>query len=121
MGSDDSDEMKKDTKDDFAYYEEPGKPIYRFESDIFLENYRQDAFMETVDLVQDLEFADPVFFRQLYDYVYHSAEENRELVNDVYTEFRTGMNDPSRDVALYEKQNFIKKNVIKQKIKQYNI
>jgi hypothetical protein len=97
------------------------KPIYRFQSDLFLENYRQETFMETVEIMQDLEFADPKVIRQLYDYVFHSAEENREMVNEVYLEFQKGMNDPSRAVAFCEKQNFIKKNVNKQRIKQYNI
>ena len=87
---------------------------------VFIENYRQNLFFETTEILQHLEFAHAKVIRQLYDYIYHSAEETREMVYEVGTEFKQGMIDPSREVALQEKQAAIKKMVIKQKIMPYN-
>jgi hypothetical protein len=71
--------------------------------------------METVAILQHLEFAEPRVIRQLFDYIYHSAEETREQVNECYIDFRTGLNDPAREVAFLEKQAFIKKPIMKAK------
>ena len=76
--------------------------------EMFLEEYKHNVFNETTEILQHLEFAQAKVIRQLYDYIYNSAEETREMVYEVGTEFKQGMIDPSREVALQEKQAAIK-------------
>ena len=75
------------------------------------EYLKNNEFMNTFDIVKNLDFAYTTSFRLLYNHKVKEMEEYQELQNEIERDYHNGVMDPSRLVAKIEKQVAIKKNV----------
>lgn len=66
---------------------------------------------QTTDILKELEYAGNAVLPLLFDYRVQCAEENNEVAIDIEREYRSGMMDPSRTVALQERLAAVRKNV----------
>ena len=68
-----------------------------------------------VETLREIEYANPQTLPLLYQYKYKIKEEDEEQANEVTQEYKSGMMDPSRDAAKFEKTRMTKKSVGKKK------
>lgn len=55
--------------------------------------------------------------RKFYDYYVNCQEDERVQIDEIKNEYKSGMMDPCREAAMFEKSTAIKKPVIKSKMK----
>ncbi len=67
-------------------------------------------------MIKELDFAESCALRVLHSYKLKGKFENEQVAEEVTKEYKSGMNDPSRDAARVERMAAIKKNVGKKKI-----
>ncbi|CAI2360887.1 unnamed protein product [Moneuplotes crassus] len=78
------------------------------------EEIRQSTFNEVVNLVNEIGHLNSNSFALMGTY-FSQKHEDIELRKNIIQEYKKGMNNPSRSVALHEKQIAIRKDVVKQK------
>jgi hypothetical protein len=81
----------------------------RFDCGMMAEEYIHTQFDLTSNILKELEYAETKTIKPLYNYQLTTLKENFEVANDVVRDYRTGLNDPSRDVAKMENSLFLKK------------
>ena len=77
---------------------------------------KQESFLYTHETMKELEFAESSVLKVLFQYRLKGKHENEEIANEVTKEYKSGMMDPSREVAKFEKLQSMKKNIGKKKI-----
>ena len=83
----------------------------KFDYDMFIDSILHEQFSKTLEILRELEDVEAKSLKMNYNYLITGLQEFREEADDVCREYRSGMMDPCRDVALVEKQAFVKKNV----------
>ena len=81
----------------------------KFQYRMFLEGYVQEAFNSTVDIMINMEDISTGAAKKYYQYRVNSIDEMKVQAEEVTREYKSGMMDPSRDAAIYEKMNAVKK------------
>ena len=76
---------------------------------MFLEGHVQEAFNSTVDIMINMEDISTGAAKKYYQYRVNSIDEMKVQAEEVTREYKSGMMDPSRDAAIYEKMNAVKK------------
>eukprot|EP00347_Sterkiella_histriomuscorum_P017740 403348176 len=85
--------------------------IKEFERDHYLEELRQDRLNDTIDLLREIEIAEnPKKLKQLYLYKVMTQDDYLQEQRIIKTEYRSGLMDPSREVARIEKKRNNKQN-----------
>eukprot|EP00347_Sterkiella_histriomuscorum_P019205 403342536 len=77
-------------------------------------------FQNMSDTIKDIEFADSNTLKVLYQYKQQSKHENEDNALEVQKEYKSGIMDPSRVAAQFEKLMCVKKLVGKKKVIQEN-
>eukprot|EP00347_Sterkiella_histriomuscorum_P015429 403357059 len=73
-------------------------------------------FQNMSDTIKDIEFADSNTLKVLYQYKQQSKHENEDNALEVQKEYKSGIMDPSRVAAQFEKLMCVKKLVGKKKV-----
>ena len=81
----------------------------KFQYRLFLEGHVQDTFNSTVDIMLNMEDISTGTAKKYYQYRVTSLDEMKVQAEEVTREYKSGMMDPSRDAAIYEKMNSVKK------------
>lgn len=68
------------------------------------------------DVLKEIDFGDPSTLKVLYQYKLQSTHENEDNALEVEKEYKSGIMDPSRVAALYEKLMNVKKLVGRKKL-----
>ena len=76
--------------------------IRQFEFKRTIDNLKHKDFLSTIDMLQELEFADTSVLSLLYNYKVDSEVQDIRNCMDVIQEYRKGVNDPCRQVARLE-------------------
>lgn len=69
----------------------------------------------TLGIMKDIDFAEASTIQQLFEHHIQGIRDRRDEANEAEVEYRSGIMDPSRDVAQHEKQAAIKKKILKTK------
>ena len=77
-----------------------------------------ETLSSTMRVLKDLAYTDCGNLKKFYDYKVSNMKEQAGDAVDVREEYVTGLMDPSREAALVEKQNVIRKNIGKKKLWQ---
>ncbi|CDW86001.1 UNKNOWN [Stylonychia lemnae] len=79
--------------------------IHEFERDQYIEELRQDKLNDTIDLLREIEIAEnPKKLKQIYMYKIMTHDDYLQEQRVIKTEYRSGLMDPSREVARIEKK-----------------
>ena len=101
--------------DKCQYAEERDEQINKYDWDIFLEDFRHQEFNNTLGIMQNIEFAEASTLKHLFDHQIKNLQHQNNIAEEVNKEYRSGIMDPVRDVAQFERQAAIKKKIIKKK------
>eukprot|EP00347_Sterkiella_histriomuscorum_P014015 403362488 len=97
------------------YIKRKDDPARQLDLNLYLEDYKQDKFNRTLEILRDLEFSDSKQMKKLFNYKMTGKMEHEQEAREVTYEYKFGIMDPSRQVAQTEKQNHIKRQSIKNK------
>ena len=78
-------------------------PLKKVEYEQFLENYYQNNFENTLDLVDKFKKSDPKIIKKFYDYESIIREEEMVRVAEVAKQYKQEIRDPSRTLAVLER------------------
>lgn len=70
---------------------------------MFLENYYQSKFKETLEIVKQMENIDTKLANQFYSYSMLKIQEGLIQADEIIKEYRSGLADPCRYAAMFEK------------------
>ncbi|CDW73333.1 UNKNOWN [Stylonychia lemnae] len=85
-----------------------------------MNNLKIGNFKKLCDAIKEIEFADSTTLKVLYQYKQQSKFENEDNALEVQKEYKSGIMDPSRIAAQFERLMNVKKIVGKKKIVQEN-
>jgi hypothetical protein len=95
-------------------FEEAGKNKFdKIDNDLEEASYRHDKFTEMISQLKELELSEPKMLEKLFKYQAHQNRELEKEANDVMKEYKSGVMDPSREAAKFERKtgrNIRKKN-----------
>lgn len=72
------------------------------------EDYRNDQFLATFRLLKDLNEIETKAAKKMYNYKKTQELENEHMSRQVVFQYKSGICDPNRPTALFEKQDHIK-------------
>lgn len=75
----------------------------KYEYRMFLESYYQSKFKETLEIVQQMENIDTKLAKQYYNYSMLKIQEGLVQANEIIKEYKSGLADPCRYAAMFEK------------------
>ena len=79
--------------------------IREFERDHYLEELRQDRLGDTIELLREMEIAEnPKKLKQIFMYKVITNDDYLQEQRLIKSEYRSGLMDPSREVARIEKK-----------------
>jgi len=78
-------------------------PIKKCEYEQFLENYYQDSFDKTLDIISRLQDVDAKIVRKFYDYQWLKRDEDMVHQAKAAKDHKSVMLDPSRITAIFER------------------
>lgn len=90
------------------------------EVDYLLENLRQMTHKQIQDVFKEIELAEASTLKVLYQYKVQSRYENEDNALEVQKEYKSGIMDPSRVAAQFEKLMNVKKLIGRKKLVHEN-
>jgi len=81
-----------------------------------VHHIRQKSFETTSDVLRELDFAHPSNLKLMFQYKMLDREEREQVADEVEGEYRSGMQDPSREAARMERSKAVRKNVGRKKL-----
>lgn len=66
-------------------------------------------------MLKEIDYIESGDLKPLYNYKLSNLKEQRDQANEVLKDFRNGVNDPSREAAKIEKQQYLKYQAKKRK------
>jgi hypothetical protein len=76
---------------------------------------KQDKFLYVLETLKDIEYANPQSIPLLFNYKHKTKEEADEEAIEASKDYHSGMMDPSREVAMFEKGRSVKKMIGRKK------
>ncbi|CAI2361482.1 unnamed protein product [Moneuplotes crassus] len=99
----------------FAEENDEYNQCQKYDCDIYLEDLKHQELSATLEIMQNIEFAEAGTLYKLFEHQYKNKQQELNRAIEVNKEYRSGIMDPSRDVAQHERQAAIKKKIIAQK------
>ena len=107
----------KDLMEKWQYAEEADEydQWNKYDCDVYVEDFKQQEFGNTLGIMQNIEFAEASTLGHLFDHQMKNLQHENSIAYEVNKEYRSGIMDPVRDVAQHERQAAIKKRIIRKK------
>ncbi len=85
------------------------KVINEHDMHIAAENFAYEQLLKTSNLLKEIDYVqNGGDLKPLYNYKLGGIQEDRQQSQKIVSDYKNGVNDPSRDIAKQDKSSFLK-------------